>query len=520
MTTFSSSAQPPAAGIFARLRRGLSNPWGGPADVREPAYVADHNSRARLALLAGIALTGVLGGAAVAVTAWNALILVISLIGCAFIFRDFRVGVVLLILLVPVSRSYLFPHAMFGITGANPLNLLVAVTMSSYLLQALTGGGLRRFVPAPLLWLYLTPIVIAGFIGSRHIGEIAPAFELTSGIPVFASAAGYLQDTVLKPLMIVVTAVLIGAAVARSEKPERFLVPLLASVWVMSLMVIVFVALSGVGLSTLADSTQREFLSALGLHANDLGRLYTIAYALLLFTWARSKERGLKMMLIASMGVVVVALMLTFSRSAFLGFIFVNLLFLLWHFNAKTFFLFVALIAVGALLMPGAVYERLSHGMGEGADAISAGRVEGLWLPLLPEIAKSPIWGSGLNSILWSEAMRQGGGSTVLLVTHPHSAYLEAALDVGILGLILLCAYFVHVWRGFRALIASPELSPTLRGFYQGAIAGLLVGVLITGIADGSLAPRPEHAFLWFAIGMMYGQTSRIFGARRTASVP
>jgi hypothetical protein len=509
MTTISSNAPPTAAGTFARLLRGLAGPRGGPADVRDLAYVAGHNPRASLSLLAGLVLLGVLGGSAVAIAGWNALFLVISMIGCAFIFLDFRVGVVLLILLVPISRSALFPHAMFGITGANPLNLLVAVTLASYLLQALTGGGLRRFIPAPLLWLYLTPIVIAGFIGSRHIGEIAPAFELNTGLHMFPNVAGYLQETVLKPLMLVVSAVLIGAAVARSEKPERFLVPILASVWVMSLMVIVFVALSGVGLSTLASSTQREFLSALGLHANDLGRLYTVAYALLLFTWAESKERGLRMMLLASMGVVVVALMLTFSRSAFLGFIFVNLLFLLWRFNAKTFFLFVALIAVGALLVPGAVYERLSYGMGEGADAISAGRVEGLWLPLLPEVSKSPIWGSGLNSILWSEAMRQGGGNTVLLVTHPHSAYLEAALDMGILGLILLCAYFAHVWRGFRALIASPELSSTLRGFYQGAVAGLLVGVLITGLADGSLTPRPEHAFLWFAIGMMYGQNSR-----------
>jgi O-antigen ligase len=96
----------------------------------------------------------------------------------------------------------------------------------------------------------------------------------------------------------------------------------------------------------------------------------------------------------------------------------------------------------------------------------------------------------------------------MLATTHPHNAYLQALLDMGIVGLVLLCAYFVHVWRGFRALSVSPDLTPTLRGFYLGAAAGL-VGFLIAAVADGSLAPRPEQAFLWLAIGMMYGQRSK-----------
>jgi hypothetical protein len=44
-----------------------------------------------------------------------------------------------------------------------------------------------------------------------------------------------------------------------------------------------------------------------------------------------------------------------------------------------------------------------------------------------------------------------------------------------------------------------------MRGFYQGAAAGL-VSLLIMGVADGALTPRAEQVFLWFAIGMLYGQ--------------
>jgi hypothetical protein len=76
---------------------------------------------------------------------------------------------------------------------------------------------------------------------------------------------------------------------------------------------------------------------------------------------------------------------------------------------------------------------------------------------------------------------------------------------MGIVGLVLLCAYFVHVWKGFRALSVEPALNPTLRGFYLGAAAGL-ASLLISYVTDSSLLPKPEQVFLWLAIGMMYGQ--------------
>jgi hypothetical protein len=79
---------------------------------------------------------------------------------------------------------------------------------------------------------------------------------------------------------------------------------------------------------------------------------------------------------------------------------------------------------------------------------------------------------------------------------------------MGALGLCALLAYFWHVWRGFRALGSNAYLSPELRGFFQGAAAGLLC-FLLTGLSGSSLRPTPEFAFLWMAIGMMYGVAAR-----------
>src|SRR6266581_4572948 len=400
------------------------------AAFRAAGFLQDARSGRRIAftlsVFAGITLLGAFWGSVVAVAELNALYLCIALIGCAFILLDFRIGVVLLILLMPISSSRVFPHAMFGVTGLNPLNLLLVGTFGSCLLHGVSDGSLRRFAPRPLQWLYILPILVAGALGSRHVGDIAPAFFMYDQVE-FHDAAGYVRDFVAKPMSLVIFALLVGAAVSKSKKPEKFLVPTLISIWVMGSMVIVFVSQSGIALGQLASDESREFLSPLGLHANDLGRLYAVAYALLLFTWAESKDTGLRLALLASMGMVVVALVLTFSRGAFLGFIVVNVLFLLWRRNAKTLMLFGLLGVVALCVLPEAVYDRVATGFGSRLgsgfqgepDAVSAGRIDLIWLPLLPEVLSSPIYGHGLGSIVWSEAMRRGAGVTILAVGHP-----------------------------------------------------------------------------------------------------
>jgi len=495
----------PVLEAFGRYCKAIFRDDSSPEDARSRRRIA-----VKLSVIAGITLLGVLWGTVVAVAELNALYLCVSLIGCAFILLDYRIGVVLLILLMPISSSYVFPHAMLGITGLNPLNLLLVATFGSCLFRGLFDGSIRRIMPRALLWLYVVPFLIAGALGSRHVGDIAPVFFMYDAIE-FHDAAGYVRDLVVKPLSMVVFALLVGAAVSHSRKSENFLVPMLISIWVMGLMVIVFVFLSGIAIDALASSDSREFLSAVGVHANELGRLYSVAYALLLFTWAESKQPGLRLALLASMGMVVVALVLTFSRGAFFGFIVVNVLFLLWRRNAKTL-TFAVLLAAGALLvLPDAVYNRVGIGFGSGLNEISAGRIEGIWLPLLTEALSRPIYGAGLSSILWSDAMREGGGITIPGVVVAHNAYLDTVLDMGVGGLILVCAYFVHVWKGFRALSVDPALSPTLQGFYLGAAAGL-ASFLVAAIVSSRLTPGTEQVYLWLAIGMMYGQRARNAG--------
>src|SRR5439155_8101213 len=163
-------------------------------------------------VFAGIALLGVFWGFVVALTGLNALYLCAALVGCAFIMLDFRIGVVLLILLMPISSSRFFPHAILGINGLNPLNLLLVGALGSYLFRGLSERSLGRFMPRPLLWLYIVPILIAGALGVPHFGDIPPI--LFNRLLEFDTVTGYVRELVVKPLLIVIFALLVGAAVS------------------------------------------------------------------------------------------------------------------------------------------------------------------------------------------------------------------------------------------------------------------------------------------------------------------
>jgi len=79
---------------------------------------------------------------------------------------------------------------------------------------------------------------------------------------------------------------------------------------------------------------------------------------------------------------------------------------------------------------------------------------------------------------------------------------------MGLVGLALLIAYYLHVWKGFRALGSNAYLTPAMRGFFQGGCAAL-VAFAVAGMSGGSLRPDNESIPLWIAIGIMYGVAAR-----------
>ena len=482
-----------------------------PADARAPgagflSLDPDRGSRASTSgIVIALAVAAVASGVGIAVGDVAAAVLCVAVLAGVFVVMDYRVGVFLLILLMPVEPSILFPHSMFGLTGFNPLNFLMVLTVCSVGIHHAGRRMTTPFVPRHLLWLYILPFVAAGIMGSFHVGEI-PDYLIPLHQFSFTDQPTYLRDVVVKPLFLVLFALLVARAVADTDKPERFITPMLISVWIMALLALgSFLASDASFLSLASRVVASQVLGVSGLHANDLGRLYAIAYALMIFPWAATSDHRLKFVLAVTMGVIVLALTSTFSRGAFFSFFVVNLLFLFSRRSPLAFIFAVLFVALIIPLLPGALVGRLEEGMHGGDTDITTGRIDSIWLPLLPEVWKSPIIGNGLSYTLWSDAMRE---MRMLVVAHPHNAFLGLLLDMGVVGLICVCTFFVIVWRGFRKLYRDTSLSPEMRALFQGAAAGL-VAFATAGFAGSALTPVPEQAYLWLAIGLMYGMLAR-----------
>jgi O-antigen ligase len=165
----------------------------------------------------------------------------------------------------------------------------------------------------------------------------------------------------------------------------------------------------------------------------------------------------------------------------------------------------LVLIPATILLMPQAVVERATVGAQDrNIDTITAGRLDSIWRPLLPEVQSSPIIGNGLNAILWSEPAQRGA---ILKVGHPHSAYLGMLLDLGLLGALVVLLFFWDMRRLFNSL-AEHSTDPVWRGFFRGAVACILL-LLVQGLTDDRFTPTFPQTFLWLAYGMALGLVAR-----------
>jgi O-antigen ligase len=466
----------------------------------------DINNRQSASLvIAGVIaslLTGLIAGIFGGVAALIALLLVFFM---AIAISDYRAGILLAVVLLPLSATSLIPRELFGITGFNPLNATLLMAATSVLFMYLFHHGEIAIPKYPrVFWLYLATLALAAIHGAFHASSI-PAFYKTLQIISFDTPAGYVRDIFLKPLLILVTAFMLSIAVRNARRPRVFLIPLFCSTMILPIAILAYLAVAGTSLTQLASSESRGALSVIGMHANELGLMFNMAFALALFCIFSMPGGFGRWMMGLAIVILIVAITLTFSRGAYLGFFAVLAYFLYTQRKFRIMLLGLVLIPATILLMPQAVVERATTGAQDrNIDTITAGRFESIWRPLMPEVQSSPIIGNGLNSILWSEPAQRGA---ILKVGHPHSAYLGVLLDLGLLGAVVVFLFFWHMRRLFNTL-AERSAEPVWRGFFRGATACILL-LLVQGLTDDRFTPTFPQTFLWLAYGMALGLMAR-----------
>jgi O-antigen ligase len=377
------------------------------------------------------------------------------------------------------------------------------------LLSLFAASAVRRedlqFVSLPsTFWIYVGVMTLGAYVG---VGSVEKAIVVPGYEPL--TKASYLAGFGKSLIMLAVAWL---AAVLSRNGNGRSVIWALAAAYVTYLFVIAgYLVIHGIDLQSLAGADKREFLDWTGLHANDVGELATIGFAILLFTALATSAAWSRAILLASAGAAATVAALTFSRAAFVN-IGIVMCYYTWKQRSmgRSLLMLSAIVTV-ALLLPDAFFERASTGLGtENEDAITAGRLDYIWLPLIGTFWEAPIFGHGLYSTAWATPHLSG---TMLPVTLAHNAYLDVALDLGILGIVVVAAFFWSVWAIFRDL-SKHHIDPQWRGVFEGCIVCLLC-LAVQGITDDRFTVTPPQAALWLCYGLALGQAQSMCSTKR-----
>lgn len=195
------------------------------------------------------------------------------------------------------------------------------------------------------------------------------------------------------------------------------------------------------------------------------------------------KQKDKKIMLICGMAVPFVALLLTYSRSGWLGFaamIFVFVMFYNWRF----FPLFILLGILSIPVLPSSIVNRIMT-IGNLRDSSIAYRLY-IWTGTLFMLKYFWFRGTGLGPIAFKEVYPLYAVITARTAPHSHMQLLEVLSEMGILGLLSFVYFMLDIIRR-SCKNAISTTNKKLRLYLVASISSM-AGIFVTGCFE----------YIWF----------------------
>jgi len=332
-----------------------------------------------------------------------------------------------LLILIPISITSYAPRMMLGIRGLNPVNVVWLLALGIAVTSVMKGeveSGLRKYFSIPVIALML-------LYGVAYLRTFIGIDELTSYDSFSVNRATFTLGFLIKPFQVFITGWIVSIFCRKRGNDDIVYKSILLSACIYASVVLFVFLKYSVSAGSYVEG--REGLTAnMGTHANSVGALGVY----FLFFGLMSREKVGKLLRLFGVLAALLIIALSFSRMAYLTTL---ILFAFFYRSLPAIerrFAIVAGILVVSIFSA-QIIQRIGWGYSEesveAGRTVDAGRIHGIWLPLLPQVEKRPVIGSGLLGILKSEASRKG-----LHVNTPHSAYLQVMLDQGLVGLLLM----------------------------------------------------------------------------------
>lgn len=179
-----------------------------------------------------------------------------------------------------------------------------------------------------------------------------------------------------------------------------------------------------------------------------------------------------------------------------------------WTTRAKVFtgtFALVIAVGTGTILLN---IQAQRDAMG-GANTFERDSRLALWPEVLELIGERPIIGYGFGRGLLRESLREELGSVDAFLWHAHNLFLEALLQLGVPGLVLLLLLLGAILREGWRLVRDPDALRVACGL---AAIAVVAGMVVRNMTD-TLFLRQNALLFWGVVGVLLA-----LGYRRTGA--
>ncbi len=373
-----------------------------------------------------------------------------------------------------------------------------------YLLQWMTGrrGNIRVTPVHGLVLVYLGWLIIAFVLGLRH------------GMPTSTTARQFAETALTIGMVFILVDLL-----RQSQALRRLVLVIMLALGVQALISVTFwvlpeaatertlVRLARIGYPDGGviryiedDPLQPERAIGTWVDPNALGGFLAVAAALIApQVFARRPVLRWRLLSWVVLGLVGLALLLTFSRASMLAFG-IALLFIGMFRGYRGFLPLIALGIIGILILPQtqAYVVRFVEAF-TGSDLATQMRI-GEYTDSLRLIGRYPLTGVGFTGV-----------PDLDIYTGAASLYLVMGNHIGVTGIVLFAStmigVFVYGWRAWRVVGDNPELRSILLGYHAA-----LLTALINGAADHYFFRLDFHASItlfWLVVALCLS-TSRL----------
>ncbi len=250
-----------------------------------------------------------------------------------------------------------------------------------------------------------------------------------------------------------------------------------------------------------------------------------VAFSAFLFAWLGSNAANPRLRLMWYAFALLAAINVLFVVKGATGYVILAALFLLWggerisRRNALRAILLMAGIATALILIPGPFQDRVFlthteiqnwHPDSPATVSTSAGLRLEFYKNTLDIIAAHPLTGVGTGGFPQAYA-RQVKDSGRFLTHNPHNEFLNVAVQIGFMGMLILIAMFWLQWRNAPKLPTPMEQS-LARALVLTLVAGCMVNSLLLDHAEGLF-------YAWFS-GLLYGSLKYGLSANTPGNSP